>query len=229
MRLTVRRGAPRPRGATPRRLLGLLALLAPLLAAGCAVETVRGAQTPAYRQLEQPIRKVAVAPFHVAERTALRAEPGDQPATQAALVARHFSEALRQRGVDVVAPSDLGRALGVEAPGTDALLPGTVVDVATREFGVDAVVMGELTRFVERRGQAAGATRPASVGFRVTLYGAPRGERLWTGAFDETQQAFSENVLSTSRYPGGGLRWLTAEELARWGAKETAAALPLGW
>lgn len=229
MRLTARAKAPRPRSLPLRRLPSLLLLLPLALASACAVETVRGSQTPAYRELSQPIRKVAVAPFRVAERLALRAESGEDPTTQAALVARHFSEALRARGVDVVAPSDLGRVLGRAAPGTDPLLPGAVAEAARREFGVDAVVLGELTRFVERRGQAAGATRPASVGFRVTLYGAPRGERLWTGAFDETQQAFSENVLSTSRYPGGGLRWLTAEELARWGAKETAAAMPLGW
>lgn len=220
---------PRSRCARVARLaLPLLALL-PLLAS-CAPQTVRGQETSAYKELREPIRKVAVAPFHVAPRLVVRAEPGDEPSTQATLVARHFSEALRARGIEVVPPSDVARALGLEGgAGAEPLLPGTVAARAQEEFGADAVVLGELTRFVERRGQAAGATRPASVGFRIVLYGAPLGERLWAGAFDETQQALSANVLSASRYPGGGMRWLSAEELARWGARETAAAMPLGW
>jgi hypothetical protein len=35
-------------------------------------------------------------------------------------------------------------------------------------------------------------------------------------------------VLQTIRYPGGGTRWLTLEELARWGAREVARDLPAG-
>jgi hypothetical protein len=95
------------------------------------------------------------------------------------------------------------------------------------EFGADAVLLGAVTRFRERSGQAAGTMHPAAVGFEVTLYTAPGAQRLWNAVFSETQQALSENVLSTYRYPGGGTRWLTAEELAQWGARETVAAIPL--
>jgi hypothetical protein len=95
------------------------------------------------------------------------------------------------------------------------------------QFDADALVLGEITRWVEREGGAAGSLRPASVGVRVELYGAPQGERLWEGEFDHTQQALSENVLLTPRYPGGGTRWLTAEEFAQFAASELAAALPL--
>jgi len=214
----------------PARPAALLLLAAVALLSACAPQTVRGRPSPAFQSLREPIRTVAVAPFSVRDLVSQRAEFGDDPSTQAALVARHFTEALAARGIEVIPPTDVSRALGVEAgPGSEPYLPRTVAAAAREEFGVDAVVLGELTRFVERQGQAAGATRPASVGFRVTLYGAPEGQRLWSGAFEETQQALSANVLSASRYPGGGLRWLTAEELARWGAKETAASMPLGW
>ena len=37
----------------------------------------------------------------------------------------------------------------------------------------------------------------------------------------------TENVLLTPRYPGGGTRWLTAEEFAQFAASELAAAVPL--
>ena len=69
--------------------------------------------------------------------------------------------------------------------------------------------------------------KAAAVGFRVTLQGAD-GRTLWSAEFDERQQPLGENVLRAGQYPGGGSRWLTAEELARWGAQETVAALPLG-
>ena len=55
----------------------------------------------------------------------------------------------------------------------------------------------------------------------------PVKHELWNGVFAETQQALSENILSTYGYPGGGMRWLTAEELARWGAEETVLQIPL--
>jgi hypothetical protein len=32
-------------------------------------------------------------------------------------------------------------------------------------------------------------------------------------------------VLRARQFPGGGTRWLTADELAQWGAQVTAAAI----
>ena len=69
--------------------------------------------------------------------------------------------------------------------------------------------------------------RPVTRQGITRLCSAPGARRLWSGQFDETQQPLSENVLSASRYPGGGSRWLTAEELATWGARETALTIPL--
>jgi hypothetical protein len=36
-----------------------------------------------------------------------------------------------------------------------------------------------------------------------------------------------ENVLLTPRYPGGGTRWLTADEFAHFAAHELSDAVPL--
>jgi hypothetical protein len=86
-------------------------------------------------------------------------------------------------------------------------------------------VLGKLLRWREREGSAAGSTRPASVAFEVSLYEAPSARKLWTGRFDETQQAITEAILRARQYPGGGTRWLTAQEFARWGADEAAKAI----
>ena len=97
--------------------------------------------------------------------------------------------------------------------------------MAARQFGASAVMLGKVYRYREREGEALGALRPASVGFDLSLHEAPGGRKLWTSRFDETQQPITANVFNVQRYPGGGRRWLTAAELARWGADGTARAL----
>ena len=96
---------------------------------------------------------------------------------------------------------------------------------ARSDFGATAVVLGRVLRYREREGSAAGSTRPASVSFEVTIYEAPTARRLWTGRFDETQQAITEAILRARQYPGGGTRWLSAAEFARWGADEVAKSI----
>ena len=105
--------------------------------------------------------------------------------------------------------------------------PREVAQQLAAEFGADAVLFGVLTRWEEREGTGAGAMHAAAVGFEVLLRSAPSGERLWSGYFDHRQQPLGENLLVTSRYPGGGTRWLSAPELARWGAGEVARRIPL--
>jgi hypothetical protein len=185
-----------------------------LLVLACA-GTVADRRHSALTQRE-PLQRIAVAPFGAKPEAA---------APSAELIARHLTEALVERGIEVVGPEDVARALGGSEPAGGA---PALAALAQREFGADAVLLGEITRWVEREGGAAGTLRPASVGVRVELYGAPDGVLLWEGEFDRTQQSFLENVLVTPRYPGGGTRWLTAEEFAQFAATELAAAVPLG-
>jgi len=197
-------------------------------AAGCAT-TIDSRDFPALHERREPIRRIAVVPFRPAgELARARASTTAVPAGVAtSLVARYLSEALALRGVAVVPAEDTSRVLAADPSIDGRLVPRAVAELAAAKFGADAVLFGEVSRYEERRGQAAGATRPAAVGFEVTLYTAPGSEKLWSAVFSETQQPLSSNVLSTTRYPGGGMRWLTAEELARWGAEETVRALPL--
>jgi hypothetical protein len=80
-------------------------------------------------------------------------------------------------------------------------------------------------RYKERQGGELGATRPAGVGFTVTVYATSDARELWGARFDQTQVALSENLFEARRYPGGGSRWLSAAQLAQWGAEETAKRL----
>jgi len=203
-----------------RRSMVWAALAVAAAAAGCAA-TVRETRHPGFAEQRFTLSRVAVAPFGVGTSAARDGVDG----AQADLVAARVAEALAQSGLAVTGPDDVRRALE-GAGGEAAASPATAARIAHAGFGVDAVVVGTLTRWRDRSGQAAGTTEPASVGFAVTLVHAPSGTKLWTGVFDETQHALTENVFNVGRYPGGGTRWLTAEEMTRWGAESIARAMP---
>jgi hypothetical protein len=216
------------------RLTGRLALACGALSLAACATTVRSQSYPALAEHAAP-RRIAVAPFEVAGSLAetRSAEPESEaeaamssPAYASELVARQLAEQLAATGREVVVPGDVAQLLQAEGGVAGDLAPARLARLAADRFGADAVLLGTVHRFRERRGGAAGSFGPASVGFEVTLVSAPDGKKLWRGLFDETQAGLSENVLNAVRYPGAGTRWLTAEELSRWGAEEVASALP---
>jgi hypothetical protein len=191
-------------------------------AVGCAQDT-QFVQVRERRDEPLAIQRLAVAPFRIADRPGATPLPADA----GALVGGYVAEAFQAHGLDVLPPSDVAHQLGFEPAPREALDPRAVVAAAHRQFGADAVVFGSVYRFRDRSGQAMGSTHSSSVGFDVRIVSAPGGALLWAGAFDETQVPLSENLLRAPRYPGGGTRWLTAEELARFGAGEVAQTVPL--
>ncbi len=199
-------------------LAGSLLALA-LAAAGCA-SSLREQALPALAESHPRITRVAVAPFGAAN------ERGVTPA-DAALVSREIVEALQARGLDVVSPGDIARAAGTDAASPATGTPEALARIAAEKFGAQALLSGRVDRVRARVGGAAGSTSPASLGFDVTLHSAPQGGALWRASFDETQHGISDNLLNAFRYPGAGTRWLTIEELVRWGAGEVAKRLPV--
>ncbi len=217
-------------------LLGL-ALATALAAAGC--QTGAGRELgggPVVRQQRlaaapQAFRKLAVIPFYPAEtlgRSASTTRGAPPPPARwevAALVSNFVAQALATEGVPVVAPSDVELAFTGEGHAVPRLDPQAAVQLSQRSFDASGVLLGKVLRYQEREGGSAGATRPAAVAFEVSLYEVPTGRRLWTGRFDEVQQSLTGNVFRARAYPGGGTRWLSAAEFARWGASEVAKAM----
>jgi hypothetical protein len=202
-----------------------------MLAMGCAFDTVRQQTFPAMHEKGGiTVTKVAVVPFGT-DGDLERLGPENSTATPeeiTKLVTRYVSEALMGRGVAVV-PADDFRAALVSA-GIDPAVPENrrpMTNLAAFEFGASGVLTGVVTRFRDRTGQSLAAANPASVGFRVELFDAPAARRLWSGTFEETQQPINENLFNVPRYPGGGTRWLTGEELAKWGADEMSKSMPV--
>ncbi|NNL68083.1 MAG: hypothetical protein HKP30_17675 [Myxococcales bacterium] len=210
------------------RLAGLLVLAVAL--GGCGFDTVRGQVYPAMNESGKVVTRVAVVPFEIGGDLQ-RLGPENTTAEARAiskLITRYVTEALMGRGVQVVPADDFLIALA--SAQIDPSVPENrrpMSNLAAFEFGADGVITGVVTRFRERTGQSLAAANPASVGFRVMLVDAPAARRLWSGTFEETQQPINENVLNMRRYPGGGTRWLTGEELAKWGADEMSKSMPV--
>jgi len=105
--------------------------------------------------------------------------------------------------------------------------PRTVAQKLGGALKTDLIFAGAVWRYRERVGRPAGAASPASVGFAVYLIEVTSGKMLWSGKFAETQQALSDNVLDTWAFVKKGAKWLSANELARYGVKEVLKKSPL--
>jgi len=88
----------------------------------------------------------------------------------------------------------------------------------------DAVLTGTVRRFVERDGTSTGVRHPASVWIVLELRDQA-GNPLWNGTYEETQPALSEDAGSFPRAWERGFRWVTAEDLASYGARELVREL----
>ena len=212
----------------PRRALAALAPFA--LSLACAQAGIGPRPVVTERPIHVPtasLGRIAVMPFYPTPELG-RGIPAGSPvsaADAADLVSTFVTDALRAQGFAVVHPNDLLAAFVAQGRPLPRLDPREAGALAAREFGASAVLVGKVYRYREREGEAYGALRPASVGYEMALHEAPGGRKLWTSRFDETQQPITADVFNVQRYPGGGRRWLTAAELARWGADGTARAL----
>ncbi len=186
-------------------------------------------QQRTYAVSQGSLRKIAVMPFYPRpELSSSVAGSGLNASEVADLVSIFVTEALMSKGISVVPPSDLVTAFTGAGSATPRLDPRAAASTATRKFGASAVLLGEVYRWRDRSGGRRGTSQAASVGYEMTLHEAPSGRRLWSSRFDETQRPITENLFNAPRYPGGGTRWLTAAELARWGADAAATAIASG-
>jgi hypothetical protein len=212
-----------------RRAAGVGGLLVALLAlAGCP-KPAPVVQQQVFSAAEGSLDRVAVLPFYARpELSSSLSGSGVTGEEVSDIVATYFADELRQQGVSAIAPNDLVMAFtdaGLATPRRD---PRRAMELASSHFGATSVLMGEVYRWRDREGRNLGAGRPASVGFEVRLYDTRTGRRLWNGRFDETQRPLTEEIRNVRRYPGGGSRWLTASELARWGVGASVDTLVAG-
>ena len=88
----------------------------------------------------------------------------------------------------------------------------------------DAALIGQVLVYQERSGGKLGASPPATVGFEVKAV-APDGQVLWVGNYYERQKPMTQDFLGFVQH--GGV-FVTAEELAQYGADQVLKTFPFG-
>ena len=135
-----------------------------------------------------------------------------------------WSKLKAKSGLDVRSPDDAKRVLReVLKERTDQSTDDSVRTVAQR-LGADAALTGKVLVYQERVGGRLGANPPAAVGFEVRLV-AQDGTLLWEGNYYEKQRPMTEDVWGFIQRRGV---FVTADELAEYGAGELAKAFPFG-
>jgi len=141
---------------------------------------------------------------------------------------RYVHEALQKRHGDKV--TSLEKALEAYGKISKDEAKDTLRTLAVKlgeSLEANLMVAGTVWRYEERSGGPVGAFSPASVAFAVFLIDVASGKILWKGNFNETQRSLSENVLDTWAFIKKGAKWLSADELARYGVREVFKKFPL--
>jgi hypothetical protein len=200
----------------------LLAVL--VLGLGCATP-VRTETLPAAEG--RTVQRIAVAPPRL-DLFAAAETPLDSETVRTAgqVVTSRLMDSLERSGrYEIISPAEVETALRGAGIASGPQTPEGVGQVVRESFGSDSVLFVRVRRFVSRQGGKRGALRGASVWFELTLR-APDGTLLWRGAYDETQQGLTEDLLSFRRAVGRRFRWVNTEELAAYGAEELVARMP---
>ena len=143
------------------------------------------------------------------------------------VLTRYVQEALERRHEDRVIPLGQVEAAYEQLPkDVTKDTPVTLAQGLGKKVNAHYVLLGTVWRYRERQGGSRAVQTPASVSFSVHLIRAADGKLLWEKSFAETQRSLSENVLEARAFFEKGAKWLTADELARYGVDEIMKDFP---
>jgi hypothetical protein len=147
------------------------------------------------------------------------------PAYAAEKVTQLFWVRLKDRpGLVVLPPTEAAKALLQPVEETEKATPERQAARLAAKLKADAALMGQVLVYQERSGGRLGANPPATVGFEVKAV-APDGQVLWVGNYYERQKPMTQDVLGFVQH--GGV-FVTAEELAQYGADQILKTFPFG-
>lgn len=137
------------------------------------------------------------------------------------LMTGFLQEAMQKRYAESLIPVPTVQAAYAALPKNPATdTPQSLAIALGRTLKADHVMVGIVWRYKERVGTAEASASPASVAFTLYLLNIEQGIPVWQATFDKTQQALSDNLFNAKEFFSMGARWLTADELARFGIKQ---------
>jgi hypothetical protein len=173
-----------------------------------------------------PVSRIVVLPVVIGsmdrpagERGAGQVEPG-----AGVVLTRLLYEVLEQeRQFELVPLAE------VEAYAPQPSVPMTPDDVQALAVALDAegILQGVVTVYREREGSHVGVTTPAAIGLNFWMVRGRDNHVIWEGSYYEQQQSMTEELRTVPLYfRRGGVRWLTAEELAEYALVALVRTLP---
>lgn len=105
--------------------------------------------------------------------------------------------------------------------------PSVVLLKLGKKLNADYMMAGNVWRYINRVGTSFSVEKPASVAFAVYLVDIKTGDLIWSDRYDETQQALTENLFNAKDFFKQGAKWLTADELAKFGMNKIFNNFPL--
>ena len=137
------------------------------------------------------------------------------------LMTGFLQEALQKSYTGALIPAPTVQSAYAELPKYPATdTPQSLAIALGRKLQTDHVMVGIVWRYKERVGTAQASPSPASVAFTLYLLNVQTGIPVWQATFDKTQQALSDNLLNAKEFFSMGARWLSADELSRFGIKQ---------
>ena len=137
-----------------------------------------------------------------------------------------YQKELKKILSDQVVPLALVKSASARLPRNDKNTPRELAIALGKELQASHVMVGLLWRFKEREGGPLTANTPASVAFSVYVVKIENSGLIWKASFDKTQTSLSENLLDAPLFMKKGMKWLSAEELATYGAAITMKDFP---
>jgi hypothetical protein len=104
--------------------------------------------------------------------------------------------------------------------------PRTLSRRLGKALSADLVIFGMVWRYRDIGAIKGLPDEPASVAFALYLVDPASGRQIWRGIFSETQEYAFKNMFKFTDRIKMGLKWLTVDELARYGVKQTLDKFP---
>jgi len=144
------------------------------------------------------------------------------------VLTRYVQEALVKRYAEKVVAFDEVSRIYQEIPKDDTKdTPRSLAIKVGESLGVDIMIVGTVWRYRDRPRDDLEAQRGASVAFDIYLIEVSSGKTVWKTKFDKTQRTLTEDIRGAKELLKKGARWLSADELARYGINEILKKFPL--
>jgi hypothetical protein len=141
---------------------------------------------------------------------------------------RYVQKSLEARYGEKVIPLEVAIKVYKEIPQDDTKdTPRSLARKVGEALNVNFIIVGTVWRYRDRPRDDVEAQRGASVAFDVYLIEVSSGKTVWKAKFDETQRPLTEDVRGAKVLLKKGAKWLSADELARYGVGEVFKKFPL--